>query len=105
MPGWLLTVSSTVTCAHGGTATPQGSSPRVRVAGVAAVTAGTPYLVTGCSLTVEQGGPCVSAEWVGGSLRISAGGPPVLLSDGRAIAVPTGAPLRVVTTQTRVKGA
>ncbi|MBO3749202.1 hypothetical protein J5X84_24250 [Streptosporangiaceae bacterium NEAU-GS5] len=106
MPGYLLHPGAVVTCAHGAQAVPIASYPRVRVAGVAIVTLGTPYSITVCPLPPPPmgNGPCVNATFTTSAVRVRAGGLPVLLSDGSALCMPTGTPLTVVNTQTRVKG-
>jgi len=49
-------------------------------------------------------GPCVTAQWITGATRVVSNGLPVLLQDSQAICTPTGTPLLIVTTQTRVMG-
>jgi hypothetical protein len=49
-------------------------------------------------------GPCVTAQFVMGATRVTAGGEPVLLQDSQSICTPTGTPLTVSVTQTKVKG-
>jgi hypothetical protein len=44
----------------------------------------------------------VTAQWVVGATRVLAGGQPVLLQSSAAVCAPTGTPLNVVVTQTRV---
>lgn len=103
MRGPLLHVGATVLCAHGGQAQPVVPFPRVLVSGAAVVTLTSPYVVAGCPFVPPAGnGPCVSAQWVSGATRVFAGGAPVLLQGGLAICAPTGTPLNVVLTQTRV---
>ena len=70
------------------------------------VTQPTPYLVAGCTLPppTAANGPCVTAQWVTGAVRVLAGGTPVLLATSQAICAPTGTPLIVSATQTRVLG-
>lgn len=106
MPGFLLHVGATVTCSHGGQATPTAPSPRVKVGGQPVITLPTTYAIAGCAFPPPPvaNGPCVTANFVIASTRILVGGTPVLLSDGQAVCVPTGTPLVVAVTQTRVKG-
>jgi hypothetical protein len=104
MPGFLLTAGSTLLCAHGGQAKPTAPSPRVRVSGQPVTTQPPPYTVAGCALPTNVGGPCVTASWVVGAVRVRAAGQPVLLQDSVAVCVPTGTPLNVVVTQPRVRG-
>ena len=104
MPGFLVHVGATVTCAHGGQAQPTVPNPRVIVNGTPTVTLAAPYVVAGCALPPPPAanGPCVTAPWVTASLRVLAGGVmPVLVFDSQAVAVPSGAPLLSLTAQTR----
>ena len=106
MPGFLLHQSATVLCAHAGQATPTVPNPRVKVSGQMVVTQPTVYTVAGCTLPPPPAanGPCVTAQFITGALRVRVGGMPVLLQDSQAICVPTGTPLTIVVTQVRVKG-
>jgi len=49
-------------------------------------------------------GPCVSAQWVTAAVRVTSNGQPLLLLASQAICAPTGTPLLIVATQTRVTG-
>lgn len=105
MPGFVLHAGATVLCTHGGQAQPTVPNPRVLVSGQPVTTQPNPYTVAGCPFVPPGGnGPCVTAQWVVGALRVLAGGQPVLLQSSTAICVPTGTPLNVVVTQTRVRG-
>ena len=106
MPGFLLHLGATVLCSHAGQAQPISSNPRVTVSGMPVVTMPTPYMVAGCALPPPPAanGPCVTAQWVTGGTRVLADGMPVLLLDSQAICMPTGTPLLIVQTQTRVTG-
>jgi hypothetical protein len=104
MPGFLLHSGATVLCTHGGQALPTVPNPRVRVAGQPVTTQPSPYTVAGCPFVPPAAGPCVTAQWVVGALRVLAGGQPVLLQSSVAVCAPTGTPLNVVATQTRVRG-
>ncbi|HEY0063208.1 MAG TPA: PAAR-like protein [Telluria sp.] len=106
MPGYLLHMGATVLCAHGGQAQATAPNPRVTVSGQAVVTQSAPHMVAGCTMPppTAGNGPCVTAQWVTGALRVKAGGMPVLLQDSQATCVPTGTPLNIVVTQVRVKG-
>jgi hypothetical protein len=106
MPGFLLHQGATVLCAHAGQAMPTAPNPRVKVSGQMVVTQPTVYTVAGCTLPPPPAanGPCVTAQWITGALRVKVGGMPVLLQDSQAICVPTGTPLTIVVTQVRVKG-
>jgi hypothetical protein len=105
MPGFLLHVGATVLCMHGGQAMPTAPNPRVTVGGQPIVTQTAPYTVAGCAFVPPSGnGPCVTAQWVVGAVRVMAGGAPVLLQTSQAICTPTGTPLNIVMTQVRVRG-
>jgi hypothetical protein len=63
-----------------------------------------PYVVAGCALPPPPAanGPCVTAQWITGATRVLANGVPVLVLSSQAICAPTGTPLIIVATQTRV---
>ena len=101
--GYLLHVGATVTCMHGGQAMPTVPNPRVTVGGQPIVTQSAPYTVAGCSFVPTAGnGPCVTAQWVVAATRVFAGGQPVLTQSSVAVCAPTGTPLNIIVTQTRV---
>ncbi len=106
MPGFLLHLGATVLCSHAGQATPTVVNPRVTVSGQPIVMMTSPYVVAGCVLPTPPAanGPCVTAQFVTAATRITSNGQPVLLLDSQAVCVPTGTPLLVVATQTRVTG-
>ncbi len=90
-------------CAHGGQAIPTAPSPRVTVSGMPAATIAAPYAVAGCAFAPPVGnGPCVTAQWVVGAVRVTSEGQPVAVMTGTAVCVPTGTPLLPVSAQTRV---
>ena len=98
----MLHVGAMVQCAHGGIAQPTTPNPRVMVSGQPIVTLSTPYTIAGCPFVSPAPGPCVTAQWVLGATRVLAEGVPVLVQSGMAVCVPTGTPLLVSVTQTRV---
>jgi len=104
MPGFLLHVGATVQCAHGGMAQPTVPNPRVTVLGQPTVALSTPYVVAGCAFPPPPAanGPCVTAQFLLGSVRVTSLGQPLLLFDSQAICAPTGTPLIISVTQTRV---
>jgi hypothetical protein len=106
MPGFLLHVGATVLCAHGGQAQPTVPNPRVLVSGQPTVTIAAPYVVAGCAMPPPPGGngPCVTAQFVSSATRVLSNGQPLLLLDSQAVCVPTGTPLIIAVTQTRVTG-
>jgi hypothetical protein len=106
MPGFLLHQGATVLCAHAGQAQPTVPNPRVLVSGMPTVLLPTPYVIAGCTLPPPPAanGPCDTAQFMTSALRVTSNGQPVLLLDSQAICVPTGTPLLIVVTQTRVTG-
>ncbi|WP_417067321.1 hypothetical protein [Niveibacterium terrae] len=104
MPGFLLHAGATVLCSHGGQAQPGAPNPRVLVSGMATVTIAAPWVVAGCGMPPPPAGngPCISAQFVSAATRVQANGQPLLLLDSQASAAPTGTPLIIAATQTRV---
>lgn len=105
MPGALVQQGSTVQCAHAGQAMPTAPNPRVRLSGASAVSLTAPWTVAGCPLPPNAGGPCVTATWTSGTVRVQSMGQPLVLSAGTATCAPTGVPLLVMVTQMRVTAA
>ena len=104
MPGFLLHVGATVQCSHGGQAQAITPNLRVTVSGQQAVTMSGQYTITGCTFPPPPAanGPCVTAQWVTAATRVTSNGQPLLLFDSQAICAPTGTPLLITATQTRV---
>jgi len=63
-----------------------------------------PYVIAGCAFPPPPvaNGPCVTAQWITAATRVTSNGQPLLLLDSQAICTPTGTPLVVAVTQTRV---
>jgi len=106
MPGFLLHQGAIVLCSHAGQAQPTAPNPRVLVNGMPTVTLPTPYVIAGCALPPPPAanGPCVTAQFVTSAVRVTSNGLPLLLLDSQAVCVPTGTPLLITMTQTRVSG-
>lgn len=106
MPGFLLHAGATVLCSHAGQAQPTAPNPRVTVSGMPTVAITGPYVIAGCALPPPPAanGPCVTAQWVTAATRITSNGQPLLLLDSQAICAPSGTPLVILQTQTRVTG-
>lgn len=104
MPGFVIHVGASVLCAHGGQAQPSAPNPRVMLSGQASVTMPPPWLIAGCALPppTAGNGPCISAQFVSAATRVTSNGQPLLLFDSQAICAPTGTPLLIVASQTRV---
>jgi hypothetical protein len=102
MPGPILHVGATVLCSHGGQAVPTAPSPVVLVSGMPAATIAAPYAVAGCAFVPPAGnGPCVTGQWVVGSVRVLTQGQPLAIMSGVSVCVPTGTPMLPVAAQTR----
>lgn len=81
---------------------PTAPSPRVLVMGMPITTIAAPYAVAGCAFAPPAGnGPCVTAQWTVGAVRVTSMGQPVVIMTGLATCVPTGTPLVPVEAQTR----
>lgn len=106
MPGPLLHLGATVLCSHAGQAQPMTPNPRVLVNGMPTVTMASMYAVTGCTLPPPPGanGPCLTGQWVTVATRLLSNGLPLVLFDSQSICAPTGTPLLIIFTQTRVIG-
>jgi hypothetical protein len=106
MPGFLVHVNAQVKCSHLGLAQPMAPVPRVLVMGQPVVTRACPYAVAGCILPPPPAanGPCVSGQWLTSATRVFANGVPVILQDSQSICAPSGTPLLILLTQTRVLG-
>jgi hypothetical protein len=104
MPGFLLHVGAQVMCAHAGQAQPTAPNPRVTVMGQPTVLQTAPYVVAGCTFPPPPAGngPCVTAQWITGTTRVLSNGQPLLVQSSQAICTPTGTPLIIAVTQTRV---
>jgi hypothetical protein len=104
MPGFLLHAGSILRCSHGGKATSVAPNPRVTVLGQPILSQNSDFVIAGCALakTNPAAGRCVTARFVTAASRVKAGGDPVLLDTSQAVCMPTGTPLHIVQTQTRV---
>jgi hypothetical protein len=89
-------------CSHGGQAMPTAPSPRVTVSGMPVATIAAPYTVAGCAFVPPGGnGPCVTGQWVVGTVRVTSSGQPLVIMTGVSICAPTATPLVPVSAQTR----
>lgn len=71
--------------------------------GMPTVTIAAPYVVAGCAFPPPPAanGPCVTAQWLVGSVRVTSNSQPLVVFSSQAICVPTGTPLIIAVTQTR----
>ena len=74
MPGPLLHLGATVTCAHLGQAQPTSVNARVLVSGQPIATMTSTYSIMGCTFPSISAGapPCATAQWVRGATRVLA---------------------------------
>ncbi len=106
MPGFVMHKGAVVICAHGGKAEPAVINPRIKLSGMEAVFAVSPYMVSGCAFPPPPAGngPCVSGMFVKPATRVKSMGQPLLLNDAKGVETPTGVPQNIVMAQMRVKG-
>jgi len=106
VPGFLLHFGATIMCSHAGQAQPVAVNPRVSVSSQPTLTIADSCVIAGCAMPppIAGNGPCVTAQWTTAATRLTSSGQPLLLLDSQAICAPTGTPLLIVATQTRVTG-
>jgi len=104
MPGFLVHVGAQVMCSHAGQAQPTVPNPRVTVSGQPTVLIASPYMIAGCTRPPppSANGPCVTAQWLTGTTRVTSNGQLLVVQSSQAICAPTGTPLIIAVTQTRV---
>jgi hypothetical protein len=102
MPGFLLHQGASVMCLHGGQATPPAPNPRVTLMGMPTATIAVPWVVAGCPGIPPTVPPCVTGQWVLGTLRVTSMGQPLVVQSGMAITAPGAATLMPVSMQSRV---
>ncbi len=102
MPGLLIQQGAQVMCAHGGQAMPAAPNPRVTLEGMPSSVISIPWMVAGCPGVPTAVPPCVTAEWVVGTVRVTSLGQPLVIDTGVAVSAPGGTPLLPVVTQVRV---
>ena len=96
-------MGATVLCSHGGQAIPTAPSPTVTVSGMPVATITAPYAIAGCAFVPLAGnGPCITGQWLVGTVRVGSQGQPLAIMTGVSICVPTGTPMLPVAAQTRV---
>jgi hypothetical protein len=91
-----------VICLHGGQAMPVVPNPRVTVMGMPTATIAAPWVVAGCPGILPPIPPCVTGQWVLGTLRVTSMGQPLTVQSGAAITAPGAAILMPLSMQTRV---
>ncbi|KAA6459809.1 hypothetical protein DYQ86_17035 [Acidobacteria bacterium AB60] len=102
MAGFLLHQGAVVMCLHGGQAMPTAPNTSVTLDGMPSATIAVPWTVAGCPGIPPGVPPCVTGQWILGTLRVTSFGQPLVVQSGVAITAPGGAILTPVTMQTRV---
>jgi hypothetical protein len=105
MPGPVLTITSSVQCAHLGTGKPASPNARILIFGQAVVTLATQYSFMLCQFPSMTGGnspPCVSGSFTTASTRVLSNTGYLLLADSQGTSLPNGTPLVVAPSQTQV---
>jgi hypothetical protein len=103
MAGFLLHQGAVVMCAHGGQAMPTQPNSRVTVSKMPTATISAPWQVIGCPGVPSAVPPCVTGQWVLGTLRVISGGQFLVINSGAAVTIPGAVPLLPSSFQTRVK--
>lgn len=103
MPGAVMHLGASVTCAHGGPATPTAPYTRVTLGGRPVVTVAAPYTIAYCNLPPAAAAlRCSAGQWLAGSTRVFAGGRALVLDSSPSLCVPNGAAMVVLECQARV---
>lgn len=102
MGGFLVQTGATVLCSHAGQAMATAPNPSVLLSGQPSVLLSAPWVVAGCPLVPPPLPPCVTAQWVMGTTRVTSNGQPLVVSTGQALTIPNGTPLLPILVQTRV---
>lgn len=102
MPGYLVTMSVMVTCAHGGQAKPAAPNPRVKIMGQPVPMSASPFVVAGCPMTIPPPAgpgptPCLMATYLPPTMtvRVKSMGQPLLCQTsmtGPAVTTPPSPP-------------
>ncbi len=111
MPGPVLTITSALTCPHGGPVTIAPGSPRVSILGQPVATMADQFVVGGCPFQVPIGTgtkpqPCVRIQYTVPATRVTSMGQPLVLATSVGMCqsveqIPQGPPMPV-TVQPRV---
>jgi hypothetical protein len=78
-------------------------SPRVMVSGQPVSLMPAPYVIAGCPFNVSGAPvPCVTGQWLIGSVRVVSTGQPLVLQTSASTTIPNGTPMMILVTQVRV---
>ena len=89
-------------CAHGGQAMAVTPNPRVLLSGQPSLLISGQWVVAGCPLVPPPLPPCVTGQWLVGTVRVLSNGQPLVLQSGTGITLPNGTPMIPVVMQVRV---
>ena len=90
-------------CLHGGQAQVMVPNVRVMVSGMATATIAAPWVVAGCPGVPSAVPPCVTGQWVTGTMRVTSMGQPLVVQSGSSVTAPGGVTLLPVVEQMRVQ--
>ena len=101
----ILTTTSTVMCPHGGQAVLFSSQPDALIAGAPALVMSDLHPIVGCAFAPVAPLPCLTIQWLTGSLQAQVRGVPMLLQNSvglclNAAQVPQGTAIVVQAQQT-----
>jgi hypothetical protein len=99
---FLIQMGATVMCAHGGQAVAVTPNPRVLLAGQPSLLISGQWVVAGCPLVPPPLPPCVTGQWLVGTMRVLSNGQPLVAQSGSGITLPNGTPMIPVVMQPRV---
>jgi hypothetical protein len=99
----LVQLGAIVLCAHGGNAVSAAPESAVTAGGRPISVMGDPWIVTGCPGVTPSVTPCLRAQWVSGTTRVTSRGRPLVFESSQARCEPTGTGLQVVSVQDRVR--
>lgn len=103
MPGFLIQQGATVTCVHGGQALATVPNPSVLASGAPTALITDPWQVIGCpGIPPSSVPPCVTAQWITGTTRVTSNGQPLVVFAAQAVCTPAGTPLVPLGAQARV---
>ncbi len=99
---FLIQMGATVMCAHGGQAMAITPNPRVLLSGQPSLLISGQWVVAGCPLVPPPLPPCITGQWLVGTVRVLSNGQPMVLQSGTGITLPNGTPMIPVVMQARV---
>lgn len=105
MPGPVLVLSSTVTCAHLGKGNPAPLSPKLTINGEAVALLTTQYTISACGAPAASGGnlpPCVTGTFTAGATKVTSDAQALLIVGSTGTTVPNGTPMLTAPSQPKV---